>query len=173
MNKTMPETDQYFNVIQMPNVICQFSFGIWIWHPTTSFVYFFSWWKWGFYSFIQHPFLLSFLPACLPVISLAAFFGFNDYVRVRSVVCHVWLFATTWTVARQAPLSMGFSRQEYWSGLPCHPPGDLPDPGIAPSCFAGIVSCFAGRFFTAEPPGRPLQWLQVLIINGTNSLIRN
>ena len=40
------------------------------------------------------------------------------------------LFTTTWTVACQAPLSMGFSRQEYWSGVPCHPPGDLPDPGI-------------------------------------------
>ena len=38
--------------------------------------------------------------------------------------------ATPWTVARQAPLSMGFSRQEYWSGLPCPPPGDLPNPGI-------------------------------------------
>ena len=39
---------------------------------------------------------------------------------------------TLWTVARQAPLSMGFSRQEYWSGLPCPPPGDLPNPGIKP-----------------------------------------
>ena len=42
------------------------------------------------------------------------------------------LFSTPWTVAHQAPLSMGFSRQEYWSGLPCPPPGDLPDPGIEP-----------------------------------------
>ena len=42
----------------------------------------------------------------------------------------VKLFATLWTVARQAPLSMGFSRQEYWSGLPCPPPGDLPKSGI-------------------------------------------
>ena len=42
---------------------------------------------------------------------------------------HVRLFATLWTVARQAPLSMGFSRQEYWSGLPRLPPGGLPDPG--------------------------------------------
>ena len=41
----------------------------------------------------------------------------------------VWLFATLWTVTHQAPLSMGFSRQEYWSGLPCPSPGDLPDPG--------------------------------------------
>ena len=43
---------------------------------------------------------------------------------------HVWLFVTPWTVARQAPLSLGFSKQEYWSGLPCLSPGDLPDPKI-------------------------------------------
>ena len=42
------------------------------------------------------------------------------------------LFPTPWTVARQAPLSMGFPRQEFWSGLPFPPPGDLPDPGIKP-----------------------------------------
>ena len=58
----------------------------------------------------------------------------------------VWLFAT---VARQAPLSMGFSRQEYWSGLPCPPPGDLPDPGIEP---ASLMSpALAGGFFTTSP----------------------
>ena len=44
----------------------------------------------------------------------------------------VQLFATLWTVAHQDPLSMGLSSQEYWSGLPCPPPGDLPDPGIEP-----------------------------------------
>ena len=44
----------------------------------------------------------------------------------------VWLFAASWTVAHQAPLSMGFSRQEYWSGLPYPSPGDLPNPGIEP-----------------------------------------
>ena len=44
----------------------------------------------------------------------------------------VRLFVTPWTVAHQAPLSVGFSRQEYWSGLPCPPPGDLPDSGIKP-----------------------------------------
>ena len=43
---------------------------------------------------------------------------------------HVQLFATPWTVVHQAPLFMGFSRQEYWSGWPCPPPGDLPNPGI-------------------------------------------
>ena len=47
-----------------------------------------------------------------------------------TAVTAVRFCATLWTLARQAPLSMGFSRQEYWSGLPCPPPGDLPDPGI-------------------------------------------
>ena len=53
--------------------------------------------------------------------------------------------ATLWTVAHQAPLSMGFSRQEYWSGLPCPPPGDLPDPGIKLGSLA-----LAGGFFTTS-----------------------
>ena len=52
-------------------------------------------------------------------------------------------FATPWTVAHQAPLSMGFCRQEYWSGLPFPPPGNISDPGIKPG-----VSHIAGRFFT-------------------------
>ena len=58
----------------------------------------------------------------------------------------VQLFATPWTVAFQVPLSMGFSRQEYWSGLPCPPPGDLPDPGIEPVSLPSPV--LAGGFFT-------------------------
>ena len=49
------------------------------------------------------------------------------------LLSHFRLFATPWTVACQAPLSMGFSIQEYWSGLPFPPPGDLPDPGIEPT----------------------------------------
>ena len=55
------------------------------------------------------------------------------YVCVLSCFSPVWLFETLWTVACQAPLSMGFSRQEYWSGLTCPSPGDLPDPGIEPA----------------------------------------
>ena len=58
----------------------------------------------------------------------------------------VRLFVTPWTVVLQAPLSMGFSRQEYWSGLPCSPPGDLPDPGIEPASLR--TPALAGRFFT-------------------------
>ena len=49
-----------------------------------------------------------------------------------SCFSRVWLFATPWTLARQAPLPMGFSREEHWSGLPCPLPGDLPHPGIEP-----------------------------------------
>ena len=52
------------------------------------------------------------------------------------MLSHVQLFTTTWTVASQAPLFMEFSRQEYWSGLPFPPPGDLPDPGIEPTSLA-------------------------------------
>ena len=69
------------------------------------------------------------------------------------VLSHVRLFATPWTVACQAPLSMEFSRQEYWSGMPCPPPGDLPYPGIKLECPVSPIS--AGRFFTIEPPGKP------------------
>ena len=73
----------------------------------------------------------------------------------------VWLFATPWTVARQAPLSIGFSRQEYWSGLPCPPSGDLPGPGIEPSSPASPT---VGRFFTTEPSGKTL-WMGILVFN--------
>ena len=66
---------------------------------------------------------------------------------------HIQLFVTPWTVARQAPLSMGFSRQEYWSGLPLPPPGDLPDAGIEPKSPA--APAMAGTFFTTKPPGKP------------------
>ena len=59
---------------------------------------------------------------------------------------HVQLFATLWTVARQTPLSMGFSRQENWSGLPFLPPGDLLYPGIEPMSLTTPV--LADRFFT-------------------------
>ena len=61
-------------------------------------------------------------------------------------------FVTPWTVARQAPLSIGFSRQECWTGLPFPSPGDLPNPGIEPTSPA-----LEGGLFTAEPPGKPSQ----------------
>ena len=60
------------------------------------------------------------------------------------------LHATPWTVAYQAPPTMGFSRQEYWSGLPFPSPGDLPDPGIEPGSPA-----LQADALTSEPPGKP------------------
>ena len=63
----------------------------------------------------------------------------------------VRLFVTPWSVACQAPLSMGFSRQEYWRGLPFPSPQDLPGLGIKP-----VSPALAGGFFTVEPPGESL-----------------
>ena len=67
-------------------------------------------------------------------------------VKVKSYSC-VRLFATPWTVTHQAPLSMGFSRQEYWSGLPFPSPGDLPDPGFEPGSPALLEDAIP-----SEPP---------------------
>ena len=64
-------------------------------------------------------------------------------------------FVTPWTVPFQDPLSMGFPRQEYWSGLPLPSPGDLPDPEIEP-----VFPELAGRFFTTELPGKPKLLIQ-------------
>ena len=61
--------------------------------------------------------------------------------------------ATPWTVAYQPPPSMGFSRQEYWSGFPFPSPGDLPNPGIEPGSPA-----FQADALTSEPPGKPSPW---------------
>jgi len=62
----------------------------------------------------------------------------------------VWLFATPWTIAHQAPPSMGFSRPEYWNGLPFPSPGDLPNPGIEPRSLA-----LRADALPSEPPGNP------------------
>ena len=64
------------------------------------------------------------------------------------------LLQPPWTVALQAPLSMGFPKQVYWSGLPFPSPGDLPNSGIEPESPA-----LTGGFFTTEPPGSPEAWL--------------
>ena len=81
-------------------------------------------------------------------------FALSPWSEVKSL-SRVRLFATPWTIAYQAPLSMGFSRQEYWSGLPFPSPGDLPYPGIkprSPALWADTLS--------SKPPGKPiLTWL--------------
>ena len=65
---------------------------------------------------------------------------------------HVRLFVILWTVAYQVPLSMGFSRQDYWSGLPCPPTGDLPNPST--ESISLMSPALADGFFTSEPPGK-------------------
>ena len=70
------------------------------------------------------------------------------HVCVLSRFSRVQLFVTPWIVAQQAPLSMGFYRQEYWSGWPCPLPGDLPDPGIKPASLMSLS--LAGGFFTTS-----------------------
>ena len=67
------------------------------------------------------------------------------------VLSHAQFFATPWITACQAPLSIKFSRQEYWSGLPFPSPGDLPNPGIKP-----MLPVLAGKFFTTKPPRKPI-----------------
>ena len=69
-------------------------------------------------------------------------------------------FATIWTVVHQVPLCMGFSRQEYWSGLPFLTTGDLPDPGI--KLASPVSPALAGGFFTTEPPGK---WAEIITLN--------
>ena len=73
---------------------------------------------------------------------------------VRSRFACVQLCVTLWTVAHKPPLSMGFSRQEHWSGLPCRPPGDLPQPGIKPASL--MCPALASGFFTTSATGKAL-----------------
>ena len=82
------------------------------------------------------------------------------YIKITSVLSHfshVELFATPRTIAQQAPLSMGFSKQEYWSALPCPPPGDLPNPGIKPVSL--MSPALADRFFTTRASWETLSLL--------------
>ena len=75
-------------------------------------------------------------------------------VKVKPLSC-VQLSVTPWNVAHQAPPSMGFSRQEHWSGLPFPSPGDLPDPGIEPRC-----SALQTDALLSEPPAKPYHILE-------------
>ena len=97
---------------------------------------------------------------CVYIYSLPRWF--ISEVKLVKSLSRVWLFATPWTVAHQAPPSMGFSRQEYWSGLPFLSPGDLPNPGIEPRSPTLQVDAL-----TSEPPGRLcvglLQWWRICL----------
>ena len=97
---------------------------------------------------LRHPDITAYHSWCVSFKSTTLLFtiNFNEMLLCsRKVVSDS--FATPWTVVHQAPLSMGFSRQEYWGGLPFPSPADLPHPGIEPTSPA-----MAGRFFTTESP---------------------
>ena len=76
-----------------------------------------------------------------------------DVYAIVKLLNRVQLFVTPWAVAHQAPMSVEFSRQEYWSGLPCPSPGDLPDPGIEP-----VSPALQADSLPSEPPGKP-SWI--------------
>ena len=80
----------------------------------------------------------------------------------------VQLGVTLWTVAYHTSLSMGFSRQEYWNGLPRPPPGDLPNPEVEPKS-PPVSHAFSGRFFTTETPGKPIYPYLFWIFRGWDS----
>ena len=87
---------------------------------------------------------------CGYIILLPFVLSYQLKLCVLSRFSHVQIFATPWTVASQAPPSMGFSRQEYWSGLPFSSPGDLSNPGIKSWSLT-----LQADSFPSEPPGKP------------------
>ena len=128
---------------------------LWTWVSASSG----SWWWTGRLGMLQsmelqrvgHDWATELLNLTLVVSDTS----FHSFIYSSMHVCvsakslqHVWFFETLWTVAHQAPLSLEFSRQEYWSGLPCPPPGDLPDTGIKPVSL--MSPALAGGFFTTS-----------------------
>ena len=84
--------------------------------------------------------------------AIAFTYKYATIVSAHSLSC-VQIFAALWTIAHQAPLSMGFSRQEYWNRVSFPTPGDLPNSGIEPSSL--VSPTLAGRLFILAPPGKP------------------
>ena len=86
---------------------------------------------------------------------MAVLSGHYFYMCVYICICSVMSDSeTSWTAAHEAPVSTGFHRQEYWSGLPFPTSGDLPHPGIEPESLASLA--LAGGFFTTASPGKPV-----------------
>ena len=81
----------------------------------------------------------------------------GEHYRITNMCFICRLSVPLWTVAHQAPLSMGFSRQEYWNGVPCPPPGALPGLEIEPTSLTSLA--LAVGFFTAEPSQKPQKYV--------------
>ena len=101
---------------------------------------------------IHDTFLLN--AHCLPGAVLKLLDDTYVVTVIVQLLSHVQLSCDAWTIAHQAPLSMAFPRQEYWSGLPCPSPGDLSGPGIESTSLES--PSLAGGVFTAEPSGKPI-----------------
>ena len=93
----------------------------------------------------------------------------NSTVHACMLSC-VQLFVTRWTVTHQTPPSMGFSRQEYWSGWPCPPPGDLPDPGI--ELVPPMLPALAGKFSITSATWESRSWTITMKIIMTNPKLK-
>ena len=106
-------------------------------------------WRWQCHH-LQRQLPHHILGFCLNLNPMACPAGSCSHYMCCDALSHDQLFATLWTVACQAPLSMGFSRQEYWSGLLCPPPGDLPDPGI--ESMSVRSPALVGGLFTISTP---------------------
>ena len=107
---------------------------------------------------VVSPVLMGFLlcydsySSCVKLTGFKLFMMYDMCVCVCYLLSYIQLFATAWTVAQQAPLSMVFSRQAYWSDLPFPPPGDLPDLGIEPRSPA-----LQADSLPTELPGKPVR----------------
>ena len=112
-------------------------------------------WKSGKKGWLDWRVLIRECFSLRPACSQEQFCADSGCACVPHCFNRVWLSATPWTVAHQAPLSVGFSRREHWSGLPWPPPGNLPNPGMKPTSL--MSPALAGRFFTTRPPGK-LSW---------------
>ena len=118
------------------------------------------------YAMTASDFLVEFIPLQKAKLSQATELRTFSVVVVVKLISCVQLFATPWTVVHQGPLSIGFSRQEYWSAFPVPPLGDLPKPGIEPMSPAFRI---AGGFFIADPLGKPGAFSRICQVAKTES----
>ena len=119
------------------------------------------------HTWTPHLLAVSTIQVTIEIESIPNSFSKVYYIFVFTVgnYSKIVIFVTPWTVACQAPLSMGFSRQEHWSVLPFPSPWSPPDPGIKP-----VSPALAGGFFITEPPEKPCQFLLILTLTTLTSL---
>ena len=141
---------------QISGRVVIFFFHLMIWGISHAFIYGFivtqaCFLPWYSDSFLERSLTRSGLPKFLgfPSLSTVPYRDFYRCLYMCWLFSRVWLFATPWTVAHQAALSVDFSRQEYWSGLPFPSPGDLSHPGIEPRSPSRQAD-----FLSAEPQGK-------------------